>query len=236
MKDKFYILIPIIIFCLCVHFVISKTEKNIVEVISDSDNTYSYTVILDAGHGGEDGGAVAYEGTLEKDINLLITDKIAMLFDLFGIAYSRTRTDDSALGDTDLPTIKERKASDIHHRFDLINSFRNSLLLSIHQNYFPVEKYCGAQVFYSGYSGSELVADYIQTRIKKQLQIDNNRVIKQSESDIYLLYNAQHPSVMVECGFMSNPEELSLLKDNNYQKKLSYLIVRGMMDFFNYNT
>lgn len=232
MKDKLLILVPFLIFCLAIRFCIYETEKNIIEAVAQYDNNYNYIIILDAGHGGEDSGAVGFDGTLEKDINLQICRKIALFFDLFGITYEMTRTDDGALGDTELSTIRARKASDIHKRFEIINSYNNSVLLSIHQNFYPVEKYTGMQVFFAESEKSDMLAQRIQNRIVNDLQQDNKRAVKKTNNDIYLLYNAKRPSVMVECGFMSNPNELFNLKDNCYQQKLSYLITRGVIEFF----
>ena len=231
MKDKILILLPFIIFCFSLRFTIAETEKNIVDVFAKLDDNYEYLIIVDPGHGGEDGGAVGFDGTLEKDLNLEISYKVASLFDIFGIAYEFTRKNGEAIGDTKLPTIRERKVSDIHKRFEIINSYDNSILLSIHQNFYPVEKYSGAQVFYSDTELSDVIAQNIQQRIRIDLQFDNKRTIKKTTDDIYLLHKAKKPSVMVECGFMSNPQELFELKDWNYQQRLSYGIVRGMIDF-----
>ncbi len=232
MKDKISVIISILVFCISIHFTITKAEKNIIAAIAKNDDNYDFTIILDAGHGGEDSGTIGFDGTLEKDLNLQVTEKLALIFEIFGIQYIETRIDDSALGDTGLATIRERKVSDIHQRYNIINSYENSILLSIHQNYFPVEKYRGTQVFYASNEDSEIIASHIQDRIRNHLQNDNNRAIKQTGKDIYLLYNAIRPSVMVECGFMSNPAELADLKNTEYQQKISYLVTRGLVDYF----
>lgn len=205
-------------------------------------NTFTYddvaaqnnfrTVILDAGHGGEDGGAVAPDGTAEKKINLEITKDIGVFFDLFGINYIPVRTTDISVCDEGLDTIRKRKYSDIMNRAALVDSAPDSVLLSIHQNYFPVEKYSGTQVFFSkNTTDSEKLANMLQASVTETLQPNNKRTIKAGGSEIYLLDKAKTTSVLVECGFLSNPQELALLKDKNYQAKIAYRIFRGTYDF-----
>lgn len=190
------------------------------------------TVILDAGHGGEDGGAVSDDGTPEKDINLAMTKKIACYFDFFGITYIPVRTDDISVCDEGLDTVRKRKYSDIMNRAALTDSVENSVFLSIHQNYFPEKQYSGTQTFYSNNTDdSRVLAQSIQTAVVSSLQPENQREIKPSGSEIYLLYNAKTTSVLVECGFMSNDAELAKLKDDTYQKQLSYFIFRGTLNF-----
>lgn len=233
MKEYSVIISIVLIFSLCAYFFINKVSDNVaVTVDAVSQISDEVTVILDAGHGGEDGGAVAYDGTEEKDINLEITSKIAALFDIFDINYVEIRNSDCSVGDLSLDTVKERKTSDIKKRFEIVNSTENSLLLSIHQNMYSVEKYSGLQVFYApGCTESELLADSIQNTVKTALQPENTRKIKQSDKSIFLLYNAENPSVLVECGFMSNFEELNKLKTEEYQCKLAYFITSGLIKY-----
>lgn len=233
MKDCAAIILSVLIFCTCIFGVIKKTEKSIISVIGSESSEYKdYIFILDAGHGGEDGGAVAYDGTLEKDLNLTICNNISLYFDIFGIDYIIIRNGDFSVGDTSLPTIRKRKISDIHKRYDIINSYDNSILLSIHQNMFSVEKYCGTQIFYDGkYRESEELSKILQFSVKDNLQSENKRQIKKTDKSIYLLYEAKRPSVMVECGFMSNLNELSMLKNTEYQSQLSYTLTKGIIQF-----
>lgn len=233
MRDFAVITSIVLVFSLCLFIAINNIEKNVYSAVSELSNK-DYIVILDAGHGGEDGGAVAYDGTCEKDINLEFTKNISLYFDLLGIEYIEIRTSDISVGDTSLETIRSRKNSDIFKRYDIINSFENSILLSIHQNMFSVEKYCGTQVFYAdSVTDSKIIADCIQKSVSLNLQPDNNRKIKSSSEDIYLLFKAKRPSVMVECGFMSNFNELSLLKTYEYRSQMSYFIVKGILGYFN---
>ena len=197
-------------------------------------NCYTKTVILDAGHGGEDGGAVAPDGTKEKDINLEISRAVAMYLDWFGIPYKIVRQDDTLIGDNTLKTVRERKASDLHLRMELVNKTPDAILLSIHQNYFISERFSGTQVFYSPVAaGSAELAEWIQRDITAALQPDNTRKIKPTEGTVYLLDKAEKTSVMVECGFLSNRTESDKLKEKTYQSQLAFFIVRGVCDYFN---
>ncbi len=233
MKDSAAIILSFILFCTCIFGIIKQTEKNIISAIGTEASEYKdYIFILDAGHGGEDGGAVAFDGTLEKDLNLTVCKNISLYFDFFGIRYVMIRDGDFSVGDTTLPTIRKRKASDIHKRYEIINSYENSVLLSIHQNMFEVEKYSGTQVFYDGsFKESENLSKILQFTVKNCLQPDNNRKIKKTDDSIFLLHKAERPSVMVECGFMSNLNELSKLKNTEYQSQFSYFITKGIIQF-----
>jgi N-acetylmuramoyl-L-alanine amidase len=133
---------------------------------------------------------------------------------------------------TDGNTIRKRKISDIKNRFAIMNQFDNCLYISIHQNKFSDTRIKGAQTFYSPNNNeSKLLADFIQKSISCQLQSDNKRVIKKSGTDIFLLYNATKPAVMVECGFISNVNELKNLKELKYQQKMSLSIAVGIINY-----
>ena len=201
---------------------------------STSANIYSSKmplIIIDAGHGGEDGGAVASDGTLEKDINLDISLKLNDMLSIMGIETKLIRKIDKAIH-TKGDTIRERKVSDIRNRFHIMNTSGNCLYISIHQNKFGDESIYGAQTFYSPNNvESKELAEFIQKSISSQLQINNNRLIKKSGTDIFLLYNATKPAIMVECGFISNAKELHCLKDTDYQCKMALSIAMGIMNY-----
>ena len=213
-------------------FIVSRNSSAMSEAVAAYNKTTGYTIVLDAGHGGEDGGAVASDGTVEKEINLNITDNIALFFDLFGINYITVRTEDVSVCDDGLNSVRKRKTSDLLNREALVNSTENAILLSIHQNFFTQEKYSGTQVFYSpNRYESSVLAQKIQEKVRAYLQPENTREIKKSGDSIYLLYNAKQIAVMVECGFLSNNAELEKLKDPVYNSQLSYCIVTGLIDF-----
>ncbi len=191
-------------------------------------------IVIDAGHGGEDGGAVATDGTNEKDINLSIAGYLNDMFLSGGFKTKMIRTIDIAIYDEGCTTIKSKKVSDMHNRLEIFNSDPNSVVISIHQNKFEQEKYNGTQVFYSPNSNeSEVLAENIRLSVVNMLQPENTRENKKATKDIYLLYNCKQPSVIVECGFLSNNNELAKLKTEEYQKQIAFSIYCGCLEYIN---
>lgn len=206
-------------------------SEDTVEVSADA-NKFK-TVIIDAGHGGPDGGTSADDGTLEKDLNLQIALKLDEMLRSMGVNTVLIRNTDISIHDDTAKTIRQKKISDLKNRLKIINDAENSVFISIHQNHFGQSKYKGTQVFYSkNNSLSKILAEKIRMPVISYLQKDNTREIKQSGTEIYLLYHAQTPAVMVECGFLSNLEETRNLKNENYQNKLVFLISIGIIDYF----
>lgn len=194
------------------------------------------TIIVDAGHGGEDGGAVAKDGTLEKDINLSISFKLKELLDFYGYNVIMTRNDDNLIYDESAHSIREKKVSDIRNRMNIINNNPDSILISVHQNHFTDSKYHGTQVFYSkNNSNSKILAQSIQKSVVENIQENNQREVKKTGTEIYLLYHAKNPAIMVECGFLSNYNELERLKDENYQMKIAFSIFSGIIKYMESN-
>lgn len=192
--------------------------------------TYSI-IIIDAGHGGEDGGAIANDGTLEKNINLDISLKLNDILSILGYKTKLIRNTDKDLH-TSGDSIRERKVSDIRNRFEIMNQGGNCLYISIHQNKFSDESVHGAQIFYSPNNDeSKELASFVQKSISSQLQKDNDRIIKKSGTDIFLLYNATKPTIMVECGFISNASELNNLKNTYYQNEMALSIAMGIINY-----
>lgn len=188
-------------------------------------------IIIDAGHGGEDGGAVADDGTVEKELNLQIALKLNDILSIMGYKTHLIRTSDTAIH-TGGDTIRQRKVSDIKNRLAIMNQYTDCLYISVHQNKFNDKTVHGAQTFYSpNNEESRILADFIQKSISSQIQPDNKRIIKKSGTDIYLLHNATRPSVMVECGFISNNKELLNLKDSKYQEKMAISIAYGIINY-----
>ncbi|MCR4615178.1 MAG: N-acetylmuramoyl-L-alanine amidase [Clostridiales bacterium] len=195
------------------------------------------TVIIDAGHGGVDGGAQSKDGTLEKDINLSVSLMLNDMLKCFGINTVMTRTEDISIHDDNAESIRQKKISDIHNRMKIINNTPNCIFVSIHQNHYTSSKYSGTQVFYSKNDPrSRLLADSIQKSVVSKIQPDNKREVKPSGTEIYLLYHSNAPAVLVECGFLSNAEEANKLKDNEYQSKMSFAVACGILDAVNSNT
>ncbi len=189
-------------------------------------------VIIDAGHGGIDGGTQTSDGVLEKDINLSIAKKVAILCELHSVDYIMTRTDENSLADESADSIRQKKISDTKNRLKIIEDNPQALFLSIHQNYFTQSKYKGAQVFYSPNNPLSLdFAETMQNQIVELLQPQNNRIAKKTGTDIYLLYHAESVAIMVECGFLSNLQEAELLKTDDYQNKIAFAIFCGILKY-----
>ncbi len=189
-------------------------------------------VVLDAGHGGEDGGAVGINGAMEKDINLSIALELEKYLKQNHFEVVMIRNGDYSVGDQSLPTIAERKRSDTKNRLKTIEETGECVFISIHQNHFTESKYDGAQVFYSGNrEESAVLAECIRQNIVSSLQPENHRENKQAEKGIYLLHHCQVPAVLVECGFLSNPAEAEKLSTESYQKDMAAAIYNGLIDY-----
>lgn len=193
--------------------------------------TQRYTVIIDAGHGGFDGGAVAPDGTLEKDLNLSVALKLDSVLKIMGYDTVLVRDTDVSTAD-DKGTERSQKVSDIKARLRLTEKYKDALFVSIHMNKYTSPQPHGAQVFYSQVDGSKELAECIQRSITAGVQTDNKRVVKKTTKDIYLLYHAVIPSVIAECGFISNQDDLLKLKSDEYQLKMAAAIAAGINDYY----
>ncbi len=184
----------------------------------------NFTVVIDAGHGGWDPGKTGKNGLNEKDINLDIAQKTADFLEEAGADVYITRTSDSALG--------ENKRSDMKKRIDIIENSKADIMISIHQNSYPSEKAKGAQVFYFRKSeNGHLLADCIQKSLIQCLDEKNTRTAKEN-NNYYVLKNTDIPSVIIECGFLSNPEEERLLNTEEYRLKTAWAIFDGILTYF----
>ena len=234
MKIKKFIF-PCICFALLSAFVFLMISAALnIKISVSSENVKSMpTIVIDAGHGGEDGGAVSESGVLEKDINLSIANDTYALFYLLGFDVKQTRKTDIAL-DNGEDTIRKRKVSDMKKRLEIFNSPEENTIISIHQNKFSESKYHGTQIFYSPNNPkSKQLADSIKYSVKGLLQPDNERECKKADSGIYLLKNTNNPAVIVECGFISNGEECKNLLDSQYQKQIAFSITAGFLSYYN---
>lgn len=179
-------------------------------------------VVIDAGHGGVDGGATSCTGVLESKINLEISLRLEDLMHLLGIQTVMIRRTDTSIH-TQGNTIAAKKVSDLKQRVKIVNETYNALLISIHQNYYTDSRYSGAQVFYCDNEESRVFAEKLQTDFVRTLNKDSNRKAKKS-SGVYLMEHVNCTGVLVECGFLSNPMEESQLLHPVYQKKLCSVI------------
>ena len=232
MKNNFRYtsLLPIYAVILVALLSITIGGSKVISVISENTSVeFRRTVVIDAGHGGVDGGATSCTGVLESQINLEIAQKLNDLFNLLGINTVMIRNTDCSVY-TEGKTISQKKISDLKERVRIANSYENCVLISIHQNLFTEEKYSGAQVFYAHTPGSQKLAKSIQSSFIKTINPNSHRQEKQADS-IYLMQHIQCPGVLVECGFISNPQEERLLRDKSYQQKICSVIACSVSNF-----
>ena len=232
LKKLIYVVLPLIISVII--FICTLTLRNPISAVkSTKQNANQPIVIIDAGHGGFDGGAVSDDGTVEKDINLSIALYLREYLAIFNIKTIMIRETDCSVEDNGLNTIRQKKTSDLHNRMKIMEETDNAIFVSIHQNKFPDGKYSGTQVFYSPKTKdeSQVLAQTIQDYIVNTLQKDNKRQIKECGTSVFLMYNAVKPAVLVECGFLSNYEETQRLKSSEYQKKIAFCIAMGIQNY-----
>lgn len=233
-KFRIYVIIVFAVFMLILLLILKFTAlRNESFAVFGNSGYNEKTIIIDAGHGGLDGGTVGIDGTLEKSINLQIAYKLKSLLELYGYNVIMTRSEDDSIHDKNLMNTRQIKVSDIHNRENIIKKNPDALFISIHQNHFQDSTVNGAQVFYSKNNPLSIpLAENIQSSLKQNVQAENHRKIKKSGTEIYLLYHSTIPSVMVECGFMSNYNDLMNLKNEVYQRKLSACIADGIIKYF----
>ena len=188
-------------------------------------------LIIDAGHGGEDGGASTADGVPESGINLDIALRLNALARLCGVDTVMTRTTQNIDYPADAATTARRKSSDQHARLQLINNYPDGVLISIHQNFFPDGKPCGCQVLYASTSGSEELGKLMHEGLCAALCPGNRRVASPVSDSIYLMRGAKCTAVLVECGFLSNADEAKLLQMSEYQTKISVVLLSSYLQF-----
>ncbi|MBS4537316.1 N-acetylmuramoyl-L-alanine amidase CwlD [Clostridium sp. D2Q-11] len=226
-KKRTILLIPIVILSVFLYF---YQEEETLETFSNP--IMNKIVILDAGHGGFDPGAIGSQENKEDDINLEITLKLRRLIEQGGGIVVLTREIDEGLDSEESKTYRQRKNEDLRNRRILINGSEPDVLISIHLNSFPQSQYYGAQTFYKkGSEESKMIAKSIQEELRRVLDKNNDRQ-PQSRDSIYLIREAQCPSVLVECGFLSNNREEQLLNDPEYQQKIAWSIYIGLIKSF----
>lgn len=220
-KKAIYIFLAILLAVLCaVSFM----------VVSTSSPKPMYTIVIDAGHGGIDNGSIGYSGTLESEINLWYAQTLQQYCTEFGFFVTMTRTNDNGLYS---PFAKNKKKDDMKQRQKIIENTSPDMVISIHMNSFPESSSRGAQVFYAKDSeAGKLLADSIQDQFVKNL-------VKPRQSsevgDYYIVNCTTAPSVIVECGFVSNPEEEQLLLQEDYKDKVCYSVVCGILKYLMIN-
>ena len=190
------------------------------------------TIVIDAGHGKPDEGAQSSRGTTEAETNLKIALKLQNLLEQSGSSVVLTRSDENAIYDLDAKTLKEKKISDIHNRVKIGNESSADIFVSIHLNKIPQQQYNGWQTFYNVQNAEgKKLAVAIQDNLNKEIDKENNRVAKSIEN-VYIVKHVEIPMTIVECGFLSNPEEEKKLLEDEYQNRLAWGIYNGIVDYF----
>lgn len=210
--------------------VVSRKEAVIISESQAAKTVNEKCIVIDAGHGGDDSGKIGINGTLEKDINLIIAHKLKVLLESQDFEVVMTRTTSEGLNSSGA---KNKKAEDMHKRCEIITETMPVFTVSIHQNSYPEEYVQGAQVFYYGQSKEgAILAKKIQESMVKRLDPENHRLEKANES-YYLLRKTPTPTVIVECGFLSNSEEAELLNTPEYQDKVAWAVMMGIIQYTN---
>lgn len=212
----------------CVTYSLHSTS--IISVFSPTRSP-NETVVIDAGHGGEDGGAVSITGAIESHINLEIALKLDEIFGLYGVNTLLLRDSDVSLHDSSAETLRQKKVSDLHNRVAIINTTENPVVISIHQNTYSSSKYHGAQVFYTNNASSLPLAQITQNTLKQILDPTNNRKPAMVPNSVYLMNNISCKAILVECGFLSNVQEDAQLQTSIYQTKIALALAGSYLNY-----
>ncbi len=222
MKAHMFVLLTLAVLLastlLCLHLVVQAT------VLAQQGLTF----VIDAGHGGEDGGAVSEDGLSESSVNLAVARRTDALLGLCGLRSVMTRDSEEISYPPEADSIRKRKQADLEQRSTLVAAMPEAVLVSIHQNQYPSPGPRGVQVFYNDYDGSREFAVYAQELLLRGVG-GSERAASRISDSIYLMRKAECPAILVECGFLSNPGELALLKSETYQTKLAVCIAAACM-------
>lgn len=229
-KKLWFIFVYGCVLC-CMVVTALSVDKTVTTLSEAAPPVRKICFIIDAGHGGEDGGATSCTGILESKINLEISLRLNDLMHLLGMDTNMIRTTDVSVY-TEGNSIATRKVSDLKQRVKMVNAIDNAVLISIHQNQFNDSRYSGAQIFYGSNADSKPLAEQLQNEFKRTLNKDSNRNIKPA-SGIYLLQQVRCPAVLIECGFISNQAEELKLRDPVYQKNICCIIATALFRYAN---
>lgn len=219
-------LLLVISICVIMQFKEPETKETVALPVSNK------VIVVDAGHGEPDGGAVSSNGISEAEINLKIALKLQNLLEQSGATVILTRSDENGIYDLDKETLKQKKVSDIKNRVKIGNSSSADIFVSIHLNKIPQQQYSGWQTFFKkDCENGKKLATAIQENLKQAVQKENDRVPMKIDN-VYIVKNVEIPLTIVECGFLSNTEEEKQLQDDNYQNRLSWGIYNGIIDYF----
>ena len=222
-KIRYKTLLPVYLLILAGFLLIGAWGSRTVTVLSENAPINNRkTIVIDAGHGGVDGGATSCTGVLESQFDLEIALKLNDLMHLLGMDTVMVRNTDCSVY-TQGNSIAQKKVSDLKERVRIVNSTDDAILVSIHQNLFTDGRYSGAQVFYAPTEGSKTLAQLVQSAFVKTINPGSNRQIKEADG-IYLMQHIDCPGILIECGFLSNPKEEYLLRTPEYQQKICSVI------------
>ncbi len=189
-------------------------------------------IVLDAGHGGMDSGCVAINGAYEKDINLDIVKDLGALLTLNGYEVVYTRTEDISIHDDGVEGIRNQKISDMKNRLAIVETYPDSVFISVHQNLFTDPAYFGGQMFYTTNNSANFKLARIMQELFSELQPGNDREVKLIDNGLYLFKNTKQPALLIECGFLSNPDDAANLNTAEYRKKVAFTIFSGLQNYF----
>ena len=223
-----FLVLPLALAVVCVALLWPKTAEQASVALPEGPPV----LIIDAGHGGEDGGAVSVSGQVESAINLSVALRLDALMGFAGVASVLLRDSDVSLHDADAGTVAEKKKSDLQNRVARVNATDNAVLISIHQNTYTDSGNRGAQVFYADEASSLVLAQTAQEALRLALDPDNTRKPAKIPDSVYLMKHVTRPAILAECGFLSNPTEDQLLNTDAYQIKISMALAAANWDVY----
>lgn len=229
MKKRIYWILVCLLTAAAILFLSHSVSRVVTTIAQNTPLEREHRIVIDAGHGGVDGGATSCSRIPESTYNLDIALRLNDLFHFLGYNTKMIRTSDISVY-TKGETIAQKKISDLKERVRITNDTENALLISIHQNMFSDSQYSGAQVFYAESEGSKILAEQMQKAFLETLNPDSHRQCKKSNG-IYLMEHIIHPGILIECGFLSNPQEEALLRSREYQQKLCCVIAATVASY-----
>ena len=232
-KIKRLVIIFVMLMMSMTYVSVKRIDRNIGDAVQVTTLPVSgKVVILDAGHGTPDEGAESNNGTTEAQINLVIVLKIQQLLEQSGCTVILTRSNENAIYDLDAKTLKQKKVSDIHNRVKIGNDSSADIFVSIHSNKIAQQQYYGWQTFFNtSNEQSKVLAEEIQSNLNEVMQKENNRIAMKLNT-VYIMKHVEIPISIVECGFLSNPQEEQQLQDEEYQNRLAWGIYNGIICYF----
>lgn len=231
--NAIFLIAIIIMILMTIYGMLTKSTETIIDASNEAINNQKIKILIDPGHGGVDPGTSGDLKIAEAPINLEISTKLMKFLEGGGFEVEMTRYDDTGLYTEKSSTIRAKKNEDLNNRVKAINSSNADLAISIHLNSFPQKQYYGAHVFYKkNCETSKIAAEMLQDNLKEILDKDNNRV-PQAKKDIRIMDNSTIPTILIECGFLSNIEEEKKLITDDYQEKIAWAIYTGLVKYFN---